>query len=309
MGSESSLADTALQYWPVVAIALASIICGVLIFLVVRTALNRRYLHVRETTWLEITPPSTIAKTPEATEQLFSVIHGTRAARPFKDKLLGRSPTFSLEIVSTRKEGIRYLLQLEKSRSKSIQKAIISYIPDSKVKEVSRDNTDADKVIEFRENGHYVLPLTLTSVFEQHDPLSYVTGAMTHLSDDEQIALQLVVTPVRMREAEILSHKILGNENILSQVGSRQFAGMGKILNMFGKASSGMTDLASEIYGGTMSGYSDYYRSKSRTVQQQAEVVRSDRPARSLSAFEQELMETMHRKVTQPLFQVNLALL
>ena len=309
MGSESSLADTALQYWPVAAVTLASIVCVVLIFLAVRTVLNRRHLHVREMTWLEITPPSTIAKTPEATEQLFSVIHGTRAARPFKDKLLGRSPTFSLEIVSTRKEGIRYLLQLEKSRSKSIQKAISSYIPDSKVKEVSRDNIDADKVIEFRENGHYVLPLTLTSVFEQHDPLSYVTGAMTHLSDDEQITLQLVATPVRMREAEILSHRILGNENILSQVGGKQFAGVGKILNMFGKASSGMTDLASEIYGGTMSGYSDYYRSKSRTVQQQAGVVRSDRPARSLSAFEQELMETMHRKVTQPLFQVNLRIL
>lgn len=309
MGSESSLADTALQYWPVAAITLVSIVCAVLIFLVARTALNRRYLHVREMTWLEITPPSTIAKTPEATEQLFSVIHGTRAARPFKDKLLGRLPTFSLEIVSTRKEGIRYLLQLETLRSKSIQKAITSYIPDSKVKEVSRNNTDADKVIEFRENGHYVLPLTLTSVFEQHDPLSYVTGAMTHLSDDEQITLQLVVTPVRMREAEILSHRILGNENILSQVGSMQFAGMGKILNMFGKASSGITDLASEIYGGTMSGYSDYYRSKNRTAHQQAGVVRSDRPARSLSAFEQELMETMHRKVTQPLFQVNLRIL
>lgn len=309
MGSESSLADTALQYWPVAAITLASIVCAVLIFLVVRTALNRRYLHVREMTWLEITPPSTISKTPEATEQLFSVIHGTRAARPFKDKLLGRSPTFSLEIVSTRKEGIRYLLQLEKSHSKSVQKAITSYIPDSKVKEVSRNNTDAVKVIEFRENGHYVLPLTLTSVFEQHDPLGYVTGAMTHLSDGEEITLQLVVTPVRMREAEILSHRILGNENILSQVGSKQFAGMGRILNIFGKASSGMTDLASEIYSGTMSGYSDYYRSKNRVVQQRAEVVRSDRPPRSLSAFEQELMETMHRKVTQPLFQVNLRIL
>ncbi len=309
MGSETSLADTALQYWPVVAISLASLVSVLLALSLLQVIVNRRFLRSRETVWLEITPPSSIAKTPEATEQLFSVIHGTRAARPLKDKFLGRSPTYSFEIVSTRKEGIRYLLQLEKSRSKSIQKAITSYIPDSKVKEIDYHATDADKVIEFKENGHYVLPLTLTSVFEQHDPLGYVTGAMTHLSDDEQITLQLVVTPVRMREAEILSHRILGNENILSQVSSKRFAGMGKILNMFGKASSGMTDLASEIYSGTMSGYSDYYRSKSRTVQQQAEVVRSDRPARSLSAFEQELMETMHRKVTQPLFQVNLRIL
>lgn len=309
MGSETSLADTALQYWPVVAISLASLVSVLLALSLLQVIVNRRFLRSRETVWLEITPPSSIAKTPEATEQLFSVIHGTRAARPLKDKFLGRSPTYSFEIVSTRKEGIRYLLQLEKFRSKSIQKAITSYIPDSKVKEIDYHATDADKVIEFKENGHYVLPLTLTSVFEQHDPLGYVTGAMTHLSDDEQITLQLVAAPVRMREAEILSHKILSNENILSQVGSKQFAGVGKILNMFGKASSGMTDLASEIYGGTMSGYSDYYRSKSRTVQQQAEVVRSDRPARSLSAFEQELMETMHRKVTQPLFQVNLRIL
>ena len=309
MGSETSFADTALQYWPVVAITLASIVGAVFVLLLVQAIINRRHLRAREMTWLEITPPSSIAKTPEATEQLFSVIHGTRAARPLKDKLIGRSPTYSFEIVSTRKEGIRYLLQLEKSKSKSIQKAITSYIPDSKVKEISRDDTTADKVIEFKENGHYVLPLTLTSVFEQHDPLGYVTGAMTHLSDDEQITLQLVATPVRMREAEILSHKILSNENILQQVGSKQFAGAGKILNVFGKALSGLTDLAGEIYVGTTSGYTDYYRSRSRTVQQQSEVIRTDRPARSLSAFEQELMETMHRKVTQPLFQVNLRIL
>lgn len=85
------------------------------------------------------------------------------------------------------------MLQLEKSRSKSIQKAISSYIPDSKVKEVSHDNTDADKIVSFEKMVTMCLPLTLTSVFEQHDPLSYVTGAMTHLSDDEQITLQLVV--------------------------------------------------------------------------------------------------------------------
>jgi hypothetical protein len=45
----------------------------------------------------------------------------------------------SFEIVSTRKDGIRYLLQVEKTRSKNIQKVITSYIPDSKVKEIERE--------------------------------------------------------------------------------------------------------------------------------------------------------------------------
>lgn len=309
MDPEVTITDAIIRYWPVATIVVLSIASVIIALLIVRTISNRRFLVRRDMVWLEITPPSSIAKTPEATEQLFSVIHGTRAARPFKDKLLGRSPTFSFEIVSTRKDGIRYLLQLEQSRSKSIQKAITSYIPDSKVKEVDRGDSGADKVIELKENGHYILPLTLTSVIEQHDPLGYVTGAMTMLADDEQITLQIIATPVRMREAEILSHKILSNENILQQVGNKQLAGLGRMANALGKVSSGLTDFASEVYAGTTSGYNNYYRSQNSTTQRQVEVVRSDRPARSLSAFEQELMETMHRKVTQPLFHVNLRIL
>lgn len=309
MDTEASLADAALRYWPVAAIVIASVLGTILIFLIVRTVANRRFLLHREMVWLEITPPASIAKTPEATEQLFSVIHGARAARTLKERFIGRSPTMSFEIVSTRKDGIRYLLQLEKTRSKSVQKAITSYIPDSKVKEVERHNTDADKVIEFKENGHYVLPLTLTSVFEQHDPLGYVTGAMTMLSDDEEITLQIVATPVRLREAEILSHRILGNENILQQVSGKQLSYLGRFANVFGKASSSITDLAGEVYMGTAPGRSDYYRSQDRNTQRQAHITKRDRPARTLSAFELELMETMHRKVTQPLFQVNLRIL
>lgn len=309
MGPAATLADTAIRYWPLVATITLTLMCVVSLLMLVRVIINRRFLLGRDMIWFEITPPSSITKTPEATEQLFSVIHGTRAARPLKEKLLGRSPTFSFEIVSTRKDGIRYLLQLEQAHSKSIQKAITSYIPDSRVKVIEREGTSIDKVIEFEESGHYVLPLTLTSVFEQHDPLSYITGSMTKLADDEEITLQIVVTPVRMREAEILSLKILGNENILQQVNSDRFFGFSRLVGGLGKASSGLTDLASEVFVGTTAGYSNYYRMRNHTVQQQSEVIRTDRPARSLSAFEQELMESMHRKVTQPLFRVNLRVL
>ena len=309
MDSVANYVDTITRHWPLIAIVVCSLVITYLLLLVIRAIVNRRYLLQRDTVWLEITPPASITKTPEATEQLFSVIHGARAARQLKDRFYNRSPVMSFEIVSTRKDGIRYLLQVEKSRSKNTQKTITSYIPDSKVKEVEREIDRVDKVIEFKETGHYVLPLTLTSVFEQHDPLSYVTGAMTKLGNDEEISLQIVATPVRLREADILSHKILGNENILQQVSGKQLTLLGRFTNIFGKASSGLTDLAGEVYMGTTFGHKDYYNSKSRTVQQQARITTHDRPARTLSAFELELMETMHQKVTRPLFQVNLRVL
>ena len=302
--------DTVTEHWQLIVGTIAAFLAAYWVLLVVRTFVNRRYLQRRQMVWIEITPPANIAKTPEATEQLFAVIHGTRAARQLKDRLLSRSPVVSLEIVSTREEGIRYLLQVEESNAKNIQKAITSYIPDSRVKEVKlSDDTEPDEVIEFKQTGHYVLPLTLTSAFEQHDPLSYIIGAMTKLNDNEQITLQLIAMPVRLREADMLSHKILGNENILQQVRGKQLSALGRVASIFNRATTGLTDLTGEIYMGTTYGYKNYYESKSRTAQQQSHMTKHDRPARTLSAFELELMETMHHKVTQPLFQVNLRLL
>lgn len=257
--------------------------------------------------WLEITPPSTIIRTPEATEQLFSVIHGIHAARRLRDKLLGVTLVASCEIVSTRKEGIRYLIYTDTDHASTIQKAVLAYIPNAKVQEVERKITMPSLVREFRAQNHYVLPLTLTSAFAQHDPLSYVTSAMANLEDDEELTLQLVIKPVKLREASRLSHKILGNENILEQI-SRGVP-ISKIGNALGTATSGLTDMASEVYMGTTYGYKNYQNASSRQNQQDMAVTKRDRPSRTLSAFELEVMETMHQKVTRPLFQVNLRLL
>lgn len=268
-----------------------------------------RHLRSRRMVWLEITPPASIAKTPEATEQLFSVLHGLRVTRSFKDKLLKREPVMSFEIVSTRREGIRYLIQLEHTRSLSVQKMVAAYLPNAQVKEIEYIPPSANSIVEFKQTGHYVLPLTLTSVFAQHDPLSYVTSAMTRLEGDEQITLQLIVQPTRLREAERLSHRILGNENILQQVGGKGMSRLTKSANVATKGLQGLTDLTGEVYMGTAYGHKNYHDAKSKQMQLQTAVRRIDRPARSLSAFEQELMDTMHKKVTRPLFQANVRLL
>lgn len=281
----------------------------VILWLAVRFVLSRRYLRMRDMVWLEITPPATVAKTPGATEQLFSVIHGHRAARSLKEKLLDRSPVMSFEITSTKKHGVRYLIQVEQRHAANMQKAITSYIADSKVRTVEWKRDDNYQVIEFRETGHYVLPLAENSTLEQRDPLSYVIGAMTRLNDDEEIILQLIATPTRLREAEILSHKILGNENILQYVSSKHLSIIGKLTSLFGKISSGATDLIGEVHASVTTDHRSYYNSKTTLPRQQIKVPRDDRPARVLSAFELELMETMHQKVTRPLFRVNLRIM
>lgn len=273
------------------------------------TVLNRRHLMTRQMVWLEITPPLSIHKTPEATVQLFSVIHGMHAARQLKEKLLRRSPVISFEITSTKQQGIRYLIQVETTRSAGLQKAISSYIPDSKVKEIEMVEHPSTKVIEFKQQGHYVLPLTRTELFEQHDPLGYITGVMTKLEDNEQLTLQLVITPVRLREARQLYRKIMANEDILRSVqqGTR-ITPMSKIFETFSTFAMATFEMIGEIHSGTTSGYNKTKQSN-KSAQFQQQVNTRQRPARTLSTFEHELMESMHEKVTQPLFQVNLRVL
>jgi len=112
------------------------------------------------------------------------------------------------------------------------------------------------RVIEFKATGHYVLPLTLSSSIDRHDPLSYVTGAMTKLADNESITLQLVVQPVVPSEAPRLARRILSNEDILSSVSTDNGMRMTQtISNAVGSVMLGITDLASEVSSGLTSGH------------------------------------------------------
>lgn len=295
------------ESWFVIAVILVVIFGVALSVCLVVLYINRRYLKQRTITWLEITPPASIMKTPEATKQLFSVIHGLRAARPFKDRLLKRTPVFSFEITSTKSQGIRYLVQLERAHVDSLQKAVTAYIPDARVKEIEYAPKAATQVAEFKQTSHYVLPLTLTRGFEQHDPLSYVTNAMTKLAEDEHVTLQLVITPVKLIEAARLSRRIMGNEDILRQAQSNKFSVVSKLSSVLNGLLLGITDTVGEVHHGSTK--SHYSSKSSKDAQFQQQVQKRQRPARTLSAFELELMETMHQKVTQPLFQVNVRVL
>jgi len=130
---------------------------------------------------------------------------------------------------------------------------------------------------------------------------------MTRLSDNEQITLQLIIKPAKLREASSLSHKILGNENVLEHARGMQLNLFGKFARLLGELVSGLTELTREVHMGTAYGHRDYYNSTSK--QKQSQDLSGDRPKRTLSVFELELMDTMHEKVTQPLFEVDLRVL
>lgn len=283
---------------------------ALLVYVFVRCTLwliNRLYLHRRSMVWLELTPPARLSKTHESTMQLFSVIHGLRASRTYKERMLRRTPAFTFEVTSTKQEGIRFLIQIERRQAESLQKIVAAYIPEAKVKIVDFKASSPSRTDEFKQNHHYVLPLALSKAFEQHDPLSYITAAMTKLEDGESVTMQLVVQPIKLAEASRLARRILSNEDILRQVSRGKLSPLGKTSELFAGAILGATETIGEVYNGSTSSY--YHDKSSRDAALLEQVQKRQRPARTLSAFELELMESMHQKVSQALFQVDLRLL
>lgn len=179
-------------------------------------------------TLLEITPPSLTEKESYTTEQLFSLIQSLGKQRSLKDRLLGKKIYFSLEIVSTRNEGIRYLIRTTPEKASILRKTLISYLPQITIKEVKdylpESFTELKKkeykIIDFKLANHFAFPLKKHNLLEMYDPISYITGMMTKLNPQELISLQIVLTPVRIREARKVQKFILRNGDVLHYLNS-----------------------------------------------------------------------------------------
>jgi hypothetical protein len=265
----------------------------------------RRIVH-RKHVVLELTPPAHTARAPRATQELFSVIHGLRASRTLRDKLLRREVVVSFEIVSDRASGIRYIVAVNERLADSLQQAITTYLPQIRVVNIQDELPENMQIIEFKQTGHYAFPLASASSLEDHDPVAYLAGAMTKLATDEQMRVQLVLTPTQLKEATTLAHRILGNEDLLSRLNTKKLPFASGFAQLISKGLFGVADAAGEVFHGTTKQNHGSSYGSARVDYERLQVSTRKRPARTLSAFELELMETMHHKLNQPLFRVSI---
>ncbi|OGL21451.1 hypothetical protein A2707_05450 [Candidatus Saccharibacteria bacterium RIFCSPHIGHO2_01_FULL_45_15] len=256
-------------------------------------------------TFFELIPPVQAAKRPRATQEFFAVLHGLHTSRTLSDRLLRRHPHLSLEVTSTKQGGIRYIARVPDDVVETFHQTITSYLPDMIVKETSDYFAPqlSGQTIEFRQTGHFAFPLNMQEELEEHDPIAYLTGSMTKLEANEQVAFQIVLTPTRAKEAEIIARKILTNEDLLGKLEGRHTPG---ISGIFTAINSSMFSIMDGI-GSGLSGSSSTYRRDSfdtQLTQHKQQAALGLKPARILSSFEQELVESIHHKVNQPIFQV-----
>ncbi|MBI2600007.1 hypothetical protein HYW43_03765, partial [Candidatus Daviesbacteria bacterium] len=172
---------------------------------------------------LELTPPSFTEKESYTTDQLFSIIHSLGNQRSVKDKLLGIQSKFSLEIVSSKNEGIRYLIRTSPKRVNTLRKSLLSYLPHLRVNTVNEylpENTNNLKkyfyrIMEFKLSKHFAFSLKKQTELSMFDPIAYITGMMTKLNPQDLISLQIVLSPTKTSSTKNISKLIASNGNVI----------------------------------------------------------------------------------------------
>ena len=161
--------------------------------------LRRRELGPR-LVFLELAFPWDLNKSAYATEQLYVVIKGQYRYLSFLDKLVGHRKYYSLELVGSSAEGIRYLMVVPFGETEHITRSLLSFLPAIKIRPVDDylDSLSAKRlgVTELKLARDFGYPLQNHKALEEHDPMAFITGCLTGLGDHELVAVQLVITPV-----------------------------------------------------------------------------------------------------------------
>ncbi len=196
------------SFTPIVIPVVTVLSAVALIYVIRQIILPMIFSRKEKPVFLEITPPAFTDKTAYTTGQLFAIIHNIGSQRSLWERLLGKKVVFSFEIVSTREQGIRYVIKTTEEIKNTLQQNLVSYLPYAQIKEIPDyipTNSKKASILEFKLKKHFAYPLTKHNMLEEHDPVAYITGMMTKLAPNEVIAFQLVLSPTQNNETDIIS--------------------------------------------------------------------------------------------------------
>ena len=267
---------------------------------------------------LEIRPPSISLQSAFSTKQLFTIIHSLTHDLSLGEKLLKVKKRMSYEIVSTREEGIRYLLYLPQEDVPIVTKNIRAYLPEVAITEISDYLPQKLKELQSKPNSiteiklmrPYVFPLQEQDILTQYDPIAYITAHMTKLDLGEVISLQIIATPVTasthgniMEYIYRLNKLIQEGRPISPEI--RKNIPRNTLTSIISTTFSALFDLAKTIANWTM----DFATATRRPYYQPVHITyEPSRNQEGLLESEKETQGQVEKKINQSLFEVTLRL-
>lgn len=297
-------------YYTVIKLGLSGFVIFLITLLVFRLThrlLLIYYQYKQSVIFLEVKPPQETLQSSYTTQQLFTLIHGLANQRSWTERLLGLQKSYSLEIVSTKNDGIRYLLRVGEDDADLVKKSLLSYLPGISVTKAqdylpeSLDQTSS--IVEFKLARHFAFPLRGQVDLKEHDPIAYITGSMTKLSKQETIAFQLVCSPVNknsLGDIKRISKLIYTNKDLVA--GLKSSSSVSHFLSVFKYLLFGLFYLITLPLGIIVFIFSDGREGPFLDLPFSSERDKTANP------YQEELEKMVKEKLDQPLFETSIRL-
>ena len=261
--------------------------------------LDYRRLKNRKSVCLELTPPTVNTKTLMATAEWYNSIHGLLSNSTRKDRLLHRKNILPLEIVTSRDSGIRFIARLNPDDVAIFKQLLVSYLPAVRFREtedyLQANITKQDyRLMDFKQAGHFTMPLSVHDQLSQHDPIAYITGSMAKPLPDELTVFQLILAPASRRVANKVRAQLLhGKDTVVRRKWWYwPFIVFWKLIQI----ALVILGTVLELLGEEMSGN----RNKPDSYNQQQV---------GINPSTKHVIDSVHHKLDQPLFSVDLRIL
>jgi len=295
-----------------------ALIASILIFIlfIIRKALFIRRILKENSVILELTPPALTERTAYSTQQFFSLIHHLGAKGSFFNRILGIKQSISFEIVSSKNQGIKYLLRTTADEVNNIKRYLISYLPEVRIKPVNdylpnRLEDQANlftKVVEYKLGRNFAYPLQKQDVLKEHDPVGYITGMMTKLLPDELISFQIVIAPTKLKETNTIKSKIFQGEDVFAYLDKFKPPASLQLVRIplliVGKLLGAVISTA----GWCMQTFFDDLHGNKTPRWKLVEQNRLQKQAKIYNTFEQEAIKSIEEKIDQQLFETKIRL-
>lgn len=179
--------------------------------------------HPSNYTFLQLIFPANTTKSAYATEQLHILLRNLSKYSGFWSSLAAHRRPYSLELVATKEQGIRYIIRIPTHEAEAVKRTLLSFLPGLKVSEAEDylpTSYLAMAIGELHLSGDFILPLNDNKAIAEHDPIAYLTGHMRGLAPGDIVAYQIVAVPVftnthpnELRRIRNTEHRIaLGKE-------------------------------------------------------------------------------------------------
>lgn len=159
-------------------------------------------------TLLEVIPLRETEQSSYSTQQLFNLFHTVASQKSTLERIFRVSRFFSLEIVSSKTDGIRYVMRVPSSVESMIKNSLVSYLPGIKVEKISEylpGNSQTLSLSILQLSNHFAFPLKNQEDLVNNDPIAYLTGNMTKLQPNESMVYQLVISAVNKKSVPEIS--------------------------------------------------------------------------------------------------------